>query len=90
MRDTHIKDYDMKFRTAILATALVAAASSYAFAQVPTERTGSKTEQGTQIQQNNKAKINTTGAGVNATMTTDTPPRNNPNGTPASPNVDKK
>jgi hypothetical protein len=62
------KGIPMKFRTLILATTVLATASGYAFAQVPTERTGSKTEQGTQMQQDNKMgagmKNNTTGSGM--------------------------
>jgi hypothetical protein len=56
----------MKFRTLILTTAVLATASGYAFAQVPTERTGSKTDtqQSQQQMQKDKMKSGTTGSGM--------------------------
>jgi hypothetical protein len=56
----------MKFRTLILTTAVLATASGYAFAQAPTERTGSKsdTQQSQQQMQKDKMKSGTTGSGM--------------------------
>jgi hypothetical protein len=39
----------MKLRTLFLASAVLATTAGFAFAQMPTERTGSKTDQGTQM-----------------------------------------
>ena len=62
----------MKFRTLILTTAILATASGYAFAQGPTERTGSKldTQQSQQQMQKDKMmKPSTTGSGMNGSGT---------------------
>lgn len=65
----------MKIRTLFLATAVLATASSYAFAQTPTERTGSKTDNGTQMQNDSKMapkakrmKSTTSGSGMGSGM----------------------
>jgi len=56
----------MKFRTFVLTTAILATASGYAFAESPTERTGSKTDtqQSQQQMQKDKMKSGTTGSGM--------------------------
>jgi hypothetical protein len=61
----------MKFRTLILTTAVLATASGYAFAQGPTERTGSKTDtqQSQQQMQKDKMKSGTTGSGMTGSST---------------------
>jgi hypothetical protein len=61
----------MKFRTLILTTAILATASGYAFAQVPTERTGSKTDtqQSQQQMHKDKMKSGTTGSGMTGSGT---------------------
>lgn len=65
----------MKLRTLILSTAILATTSGYAFAQTPTERTGSKTDNGTQMQNDNKMAPKTdgmnsgmSGSGMNSNM----------------------
>lgn len=89
----------MKFRTFVLATAVLATATGYAFAQTPTERTGSKTDQGTQMQQDNKMGAgmkNTTGSGMSgstgmgATSEKANGPMTNKNVSPASPDAGEK
>lgn len=63
----------MKFRSLILATAVMATASGYAFAQsAPTERTGSKTDtqQSQQQMHKDKMKSTTTGSGMTGSGTT--------------------
>jgi hypothetical protein len=62
----------MKFRTLVLTTAILATASGYAFAQVPTERTGSKTDTQQSQQQMQKDKMmkpSTTGSGMSGSGT---------------------
>jgi hypothetical protein len=54
----------MKFRTLILTTAVLATASGYAFAQTPTERTGSKTDINPAAKQMENHKTGTTGSGM--------------------------
>lgn len=62
----------MKFRTLILTTAVLATASGNAFAQGPTERTGSKTDtqQSQQQMQKDKMKSGTTESGMTGSGTT--------------------
>ena len=57
----------MKIRTLILSAAVLATASGYAFAQVPSERTGSKTDtqqSHQQMQKDKMTKPSTTGSGM--------------------------
>ena len=62
----------MTFRKIILATAVLATATGYAFAQTPTERTGSKTDinptaKSQEVEKQDMQKSGTTGSGMTGT-----------------------
>ncbi len=87
----------MKFRTLILTAAVLATASGYAFAQTPTERTGSKadnpiTQSGKDTMHKDKMKSGTTGSGAsnNDVSGKSNSPTSNPTVSPASPNAGEK